>query len=412
MLKKSSINKERLWETLMELGEIGKSPLSGGITRLSLTDEDLQARTYIINKMKDAGLDVRLDAIGNIIGKLPGKDKNKPAVLTGSHIDTVEQGGKFDGPLGVLAGIEALQTIKEMGIELTHSLEVISFTDEEGTRFGTSFIGSKGMVGELTDDHLYLKDKQGITYEEAYKKAGFQSSEYRSAIRKPEEIKAYVELHIEQGKVLDMENLPVGIVTDVQGPIWMSIQFKGQADHAGATPMSLRKDASLAMAEALSIIEEIAKKWEGVATVGQMHFKPGGINIIPETVQFSLDFRHTNKKMRTCMKKEIIASLNDISTNRGVELSTDITLDVEPVSCSTIVVQKIADACWTSGLPVYKMKSGAGHDALLLNKITDFGIIFVRSKEGYSHNPKEWSSKEDCYQGAQVLFNTLINLAK
>ncbi|MGM8213891.1 Zn-dependent hydrolase [Virgibacillus sp. W0430] len=411
MLKPSyQINSDRLWATILELSEIGNDP-NGGITRLSLTDADMEAREYIIFLMQEAGLSVRTDAVGNIIGRLPGIQDAKPAVITGSHIDTVTQGGMFDGALGVLAGIEAARTIVEAGIKLTHPLEVVSFTDEEGTRFGSGFIGSKGMIGELTEAHFALTDANGVTYAEAFKYAGLDPKTYRDAMRQPEEIKAYIELHIEQGEILEREDLPVGIAKDVRGPALLDVSFVGQANHAGTTPMAQRKDPALAMAEALLMIEKIAIKWEGVATVGKVKLSPGGTNIIPEAVEFSIDFRHTDKTIRQQMKKEIIKLLRAIAKQKKLTLKTDLKLDVDPVSCSPEIVNKMEQACWDTSLPAYRMHCGAGHDALLLGKITNFGIIFVRSKDGGNHPSTEWSSKEDCSKGAQVLLQTLLYTA-
>ncbi|MGM8364813.1 Zn-dependent hydrolase [Virgibacillus sp. W0181] len=411
MQKNYEINRDRLWASILELSEIGNDDRTG-ITRLSFSEADMEARKYIMLLMKEAGLHVRIDAVGNIIGRLSGTDNTRPAVITGSHIDTVIQGGMFDGALGVLAGIEVARTINESGVTLVHPLEIISFTDEEGARFGSGFIGSKGMIGDLNEEHFQMTDVNGVTYAEAFAHAGLNAKEYRNAIRHPKEIKAYVELHIEQGKILEMEDLSIGIVTDVRGPALMNVSFIGEANHAGTTPMSLRKDPSLAMAVALPLIEKIAVKWEGVATVGKMNFKPGETNVIPEAVEFTIDFRHTDKAIRQQMKKEIIQRLRMIAKQRNVELQTDIKLDIGPVACSPEVIKQMEKACWDASLPAHKMKCGAGHDALVLGKITNFGIVFVRSKDGKNHHPTEWSSKEDCGKGTQVLLNTIMYLSE
>jgi len=410
-MKQMTINKERLWNSIMELGNIGKGK-QNGVTRLSLSKEDQQARDYIVDLMNEAGLEVRVDEVGNVIGKLVGLDDDLPVVMTGSHIDTVVEGGMFDGALGVLGGIETLRTIKESGIVLNHSIEVVSFTDEEGVRFGSGFIGSKAMIGEVEETHFSLIDNDGVSYKEAFEEMKLDYMNFSLARRKGENIKAYIELHIEQGRVLEMEDLSVGIVTEVQGPVWMVVDVQGQTDHAGATPMNLRKDASLAAAEMLPLIEEIAVKWEGVATVGKMEFIPGNVNIIPGTVRFSIDFRHTNKQIRDYMKNDIIKALKDVTSKRKVDFSVSVQMEVDPMKCSSNIVQEIERSFWETSLPVFKMKCGAGHDALLLGKITDFGMIFVRSKDGLSHTPYEWSSKDDCAKGTQVLCQTLFRLAR
>ncbi|MGM8366561.1 Zn-dependent hydrolase [Virgibacillus sp. W0181] len=408
---KIKINKERLWKSINELGNIGIKE-EQGVTRLSLTKEDMEARCYIMDLMEIAGLQVSVDAIGNIFGKIEGNDKTAPVVMAGSHIDTVFNGGKFDGALGVLAGIEAARTIKENQIALKHPIEIVSFTDEEGARFNTGFIGSKALTGYLTEEDLEKKDKDGVRMDESLIHAGFHPEAYTSAIKNSNDIKAYLELHIEQGRVLETENLPIGIVTDIQGTVWIDVAFIGRADHAGATPMSIRIDASLAMSESLPLIEKAAIKWGGVATVGTMQFYPGGINIIPEKVMFTIDCRHVDKTMREQMRNEIIGLLHQCAEKRRLKAEVQVNVEVDPASCSPKITKVFENVFTQTGLPLYKMRCGAGHDALFMSKVTDFGMVLVRSKDGISHNPNEWSSKEDCSIGTQVLYEALIHLAK
>lgn len=405
------INEERLWTSIFNLAEIGTDP-NGGNTRLSLSDEDRHAREYILRLLKESGLEVKVDEIGNIIGTLPGEKTEESVVMTGSHIDTVKQGGKFDGALGVIAAIEVLRTLKEHHVKLTHSIEVVSFTDEEGTRFGTGFIGSRGMIGSLTERELQRKDENGITYFDAFDQMGIPIRQYQNAIRPPSLLKAYIEMHIEQGRILETRNIPVGIVTKIQGGVWMSVTFSGKADHAGATPMSIRYDPSLSMAESLLRIEQIALKWGGVATVGKMDFQPCGANIIPNEVTFSIDFRHTELKKREVMEQEIITSLSEAASKRGVGLSFEMKESEEPVTCTQKIINTLNEECENLNIPVFKMVCGAGHDALVMSKITDIGMILVRSKDGISHNSAEWSSKEDCVKGTQLLLNALVELAR
>ncbi len=398
----------------MELGNIGltSSNKAEGLTRLSLSKEDLAARSYLIKLMEEAGLEVRVDPIGNIFGKLNGSKKTAPVVLSGSHIDTVHQGGMFDGALGVLGAIEAVRTIKEAGINLTHTIEVVSFTDEEGTRFGTGYIGSKAMAGVLEEKIFTLEDDDGITYREAILNAGLDPLSYKEATRKKEEVKAYIEMHIEQGKVLEEHNMSVGIVTDIQGPIWLEVTLIGNPDHAGATPMHMRKDAALAMAEVLLEIETIATTYKGVGTVGKIKVEPGGVNIIPGKVSFSVDLRHVNKELRTEMVNKVFESLDRVSNRRRIHAHIDVKKDVDPASCSKEIVQLLEEVCSELSIPTKKIQCGAGHDSLIMANYTKMGMIFVRSKDGISHNPKEWTDLEDCAVGTQVLFETLVKLAK
>ncbi|MBP3952444.1 Zn-dependent hydrolase [Bacillus suaedae] len=407
------IDQQRLWDSLMKLAEIGSSsPIDQeGITRLSLTKSDLQARGALVDLMEEVGLDVRIDTVGNIIGRWEGTDSTAPAVLTGSHIDTVQQGGIFDGALGVLGAIEAIRTLMEAGVQLKHSIEVVSFLDEEGTRFGTGYIGSKAMAGELKENVFDLIDDDGITYREAFLQANLDPALYKDATRNKGEIKAYIEMHIEQGKVLEEQGLSVGIVTDIQGPLWLDITITGSADHAGATPMNMRKDASLTMAEIILNIETIAKKYDGVGTVGKMTIEPGGVNIIPGKASFSVDLRHVDKVKRAEMVDAVYESVERACQKRNAQYLIDIKKDVDPTSCSEEIIQVLEGACQDLTIPTMKLQCGAGHDSLIMSKMTKMGMIFIRSKDGISHNPKEWSSKEDCATGTQVLLNTLVQLA-
>ncbi|WP_257391629.1 Zn-dependent hydrolase [Halalkalibacter krulwichiae] len=408
------IDQQRLWQTLMELGEIGSTPgkPEEGVTRISLSLEDLKARKYTIDVMKEAGLKVRVDAIGNIIGRLEGTDSSAPVVMTGSHIDTVIRGGKFDGALGVLGAIEAVRTIQEAGIELVHPIEVVSFTDEEGVRFGSGYFGSKAMVGGVNKEMFGFTDETGITLADALKKAELNPNEYMSVVRNPEEIKAYVEMHIEQGKVLEDQQLAVGIVTDIQGPVWMEVEFEGNPDHAGATPMNMRNDAGLSMAELMLEVEKISINNQGVGTVGKASLEPGAVNIIPGNALLTIDLRHVDKRYRSNMVKEVKQAILNICRKRKMKANIEVKKEVDPATCSEEIIEVIQQSCKELHVPTMKMQCGAGHDSLMMTKVTKMGMIFVRSKGGVSHNPKEWTDKEDCAIGTQVLLNTLMKLAK
>ncbi|MBU9713909.1 Zn-dependent hydrolase [Evansella tamaricis] len=407
------INQDRLWTTLMELGNIGlNSDPSNGVSRLSLSKEDLEGREYLIRLMKKDGLEVRVDEIGNIIGKYQGMDRKAPSVLTGSHIDTVFQGGKFDGALGVLGALEAVRTIKESGITLSHSIEIISFTDEEGTRFGTGYIGSRGFIGELDEKDLQLTDESGLTYKEALRNGNLNPENYKKAAIKPDQIKAFVEMHIEQGRVLEDNNLGVGIVTSIQGPVWLEVELDGTTDHAGATPMNIRRDASLGMAELMLEVEKIAKQYQGVGTVGKVKVEPGGVNVVPGKAIFSIDLRHGDKEQRNAMVARIYHTVQEVKVRRGLKGEIRVKKEVDPAACSEEIVQVLDEVCKERNIPTMKLACGAGHDSLILSKITKMGMIFVRSKNGISHHPREWTSKEDCVRGTEVLLHTLLRLAR
>jgi allantoate deiminase len=405
------INKERLWNRLQLLSEIGKTE-SNGVTRLSFTPEERAAKDLVTTFMKEAGLQVREDEVGNLIGRKEGVNTDAPVVLTGSHVDSVFNGGNFDGPLGVLAAVEALQVMNELNIETEHPIEVIAFTDEEGARFSFGMIGSRGIAGTLTQEELLNKDNQGISIAEAFVATGLQPDAIGKAARKPEDVKAYFELHIEQGKVLEGQNLSTGIVSGLAGPLWLKFIFEGEVGHAGATPMSIRHDSLTAAARVMLVIEaEAAKTGTTVGTVGQVQVLPGGINIIPGRVEFSLDLRDINEVVRDEVEQRIREQAGQICEAQGVRLTIEDLQRVAPAPCSDIVKNAAKDAFEKLGLDINYLPSGAGHDGMQLLGLCPMGMIFIRSKNGISHDPAEWSSKEDCADGASVLYHTVLNLA-
>lgn len=407
-----AINKERLWSRLMELGEIGKQ-ISGGVSRYSFTPDEFRAKELVAAYMKEAGLAVREDAVGNLIGRREGAGPTAAAVLTGSHIDTVPDGGMFDGALGVLAAIEALQRMDEQGIQNVHPIEVIAFTDEEGSRFGFGMIGSRAVAGTLQPNDLEQRDEQAISIAEAMRAAGLEPERIGEATKPPHEVKAYVELHIEQGRVLENLNEPVGLVTGIAGPLWQQFTLIGQAGHAGATPMHLRRDPLQAAAEILNYIYAEAKKYESaVATVGKLRALPGGVNVIPGEVQFSLDLRDIDEAERDQLEASIHAYSQQLCEKHGVELQIDMLQRVAPAPSSPAVQEAVAKAGRLAGLAdLPHLASGAGHDGMQFSSLWPIGMIFVRSLGGISHNPKEWSSPEDCAAGTEVLYHTLLQLA-
>ncbi|GGG67112.1 Zn-dependent hydrolase [Paenibacillus radicis (ex Gao et al. 2016)] len=404
------INGERLWHSLQQLGEIGADS-SGGVTRLSLSEEELGARQFIVRLMKDAGLDVRQDEAGNLIGRLEGDGAVQGAVVTGSHIDSVIQAGRFDGPLGVVSGIEALRTIKEQGIRHERPLEVICFTDEEGVRFGAGYFGSRAMAGDWDEAWLELTDFSGITLKEAMERADLKPHKASLAARSREEIKAYVELHIEQGRVLEDRELSVGIATAIYGHRWLEVRLRGRADHAGTTPMKLRRDPLAAAAEAMLAAEQIALQADGVATVGTLQISPGAINVIPGEVLFTVDVRHERLDSLHEMEQAIEAGIARVAGERGLEASIRVIDGADPVQSASPIMDAIGRGCKALEIQEHRMVCGAGHDAVAMNELADIGLILVRSRDGISHHPQEWSSPEDCEAGANVLLYTLIRLS-
>jgi len=406
------INKERLWARLMELGEIGKQD-SGGVTRFSFTTEERLAKDLVTSYMKEAGMTVREDAVGNLIGRKEGEDSKAPLVMLGSHIDTVPHGGKFDGALGVLAGIEAVQAMNEQNLKHLHPIEVIAYTDEEGSRFHFGMTGSRAVAGNLNEDDLLNIDGEGVSIATAMRSVGLNPEHILQAKKNPEDVKAYLELHIEQGRVLENNDLPVGIVTGIAGPFWTKWTLTGESGHAGATPMGIRKDPLTTAGLILSNIEEEAMKYpDTVATVGQFAIKPGGINVIPSHSIFTLDLRDVDESTRDIVESTIKENATRICNERDVKLEIETMQRIKPAICSESIQQIIKNACSKNNVSPFTLPSGAGHDGMQFGELCPFGMIFIRSKNGVSHNPEEWSSKEDCAKGTEVLYDTLLELVE
>jgi allantoate deiminase len=407
----TEIDADRLWARLSGLAEIGRSE-GGGVTRLSFTEEERAAKDLVASYMREAGLEVREDAAGNLIGRRAGSDEGAPVLLTGSHVDSVPNGGDFDGPLGVLAAVEALQVMEERGVETERPIEVVAFADEEGARFGFGMIGSRAMVGTLTPEDLDREDESGVSIAGAMRDSGLDPERIGEAARPEGSIHAYVELHIEQGKILENEDLPVGVVTGIAGPVWLRLTLEGEAGHAGTTPMNLRHDALVAATAIIGRVErEASRTGTTVGTVGQLELKPGGINIIPGQVSFSLDLRDIDQEVRDGVEARISDEAGRICEERGIGLETQTLQRLPPVHCSDLVREAAREACDALGIEPFELASGAGHDGMHLADLCPVGMIFVRSKDGLSHNPNEWSSREDCAAGAEVLYRTLLKLA-
>ena len=405
------VDGERLWRRLSELAEIGQSG-SGGVTRLSYSDEERSAKDLVASFMEEAGLAVREDAVGNLFGRREGNDPDAPAVLVGSHVDSVYNGGDFDGPLGVLAGIEVVQAMEEEGVRTDRPVEVVAFTDEEGARFSFGMIGSRALAGHLSPGDLEHQDGDGLSVAQAMRDYGLDPEHVEDARRGQDSLAAYLELHIEQGRVLEAEDLPAGIVTGIAGPVWLRFSLRGESGHAGATPMDRRHDALVAAAEIVGAVDEEASfTSSAVGTVGQIEAKPGGINIIPGRVDFSVDLRDIEVAVRDGVEGRIRERAEEVCARRGVELEIEELQRLDPAPCSEEVRTVISEACEEVGIRPHSLPSGAGHDGMHLASLCPMGMIFVRSKDGVSHNPEERSSKEDCEAGCNVLYRSVLGLA-
>ena len=407
----SLIDRERLWNRLAEMSAIGAQE-GGGVTRRSFTGEERAAKDLVISYMEEAKLFVYEDAIGNLFGRLEGSDPEGLPVLVGSHLDSVVNGGNFDGPLGVLAGVEVLQTMRDLRQVSRHPIEVVAFTDEEGARFGFGMLGSRALAGTLTAEDLQRTDENGVSIAEAMREYGLDPERLREAARSAGSARAYVEVHIEQGSVLENERLPVGVASGLTGSVRLQFTLHGEARHAGTTPMSLRRDALAAAAEAISLVEsEAAETGTTVGTVGQLELKPGGINVIPGWVSFSLDLRDMDRERRDRVEERILRGVEGICKKRKIEFRIKTLQRNDPVLCSQLVQSAARRACEKLGLRSCSLPSGAGHDGMQLAGLCPMGMILVRSQDGISHSPDEYSSKEDCADSARVLYHTALILA-
>lgn len=363
--------------------------------------------------MAEAGLDVRVDAAGNLIGRREGAQPGLPAIALGSHIDTVINGGRFDGSLGVLGAIEVARSLHEDGLATRHPLEVISFMEEEGTRWGTNMLGSRFMLGRITPEYMAERtDRQGISITQAMAAAGLDPARIRDAVRDPGAFQAYVELHIEQGAVLESLGLPVGAVTGIAGPLFMALHLEGRTDHAGATPMGLRRDALVAAAELVLAAQAAARAASptAVATVGRLEVKPGAINAIPGEVFMTLDLRDIVEERRDLLEHTMGEAIERVTAAAGLRYRLEEMSRHKPVLLPQHMVDAVAGACEAAGLTVHRLPSGAGHDAQVMASVADTAMVFVRSRDGISHSPREFSSAEDICLATEVLRRTALAL--
>ncbi len=409
VIKNLRINKDRLQERLNHLAEYGKSE-HGGMIRVAFSQADKESRPYIISLMKEAGLEVRVDPAANIIGRRQGENPELPSILFGSHSDTVPQGGKYDGALGVLGAIECVQVIKENNIKTLHPLEVVVFTDEEG-----GLAGSRAMTGTLTPEALDIISHSGKTVREGIQYLGGDVNELEKAFRKKKDIKAFLELHIEQGSRLERKNIDIGVVEGIVGIYWWDVVIKGFSNHAGTTPMNMRKDALLSAAHFIIAVNEVVMSVPGsqVGTVGKIKAQPGAPNVIAGQVDLSLELRDLSKEKVDSLFERIKerASLIEQKTETEIRFKA-LDANAEPAPTHPKVRELIAESAEDLGLSCIFMPSGAGHDAQNMAKITPTGMIFVPSVGGISHSPEEYTTLQDCANGVNVLLHSVLKIDK
>ena len=400
------IDGTRLWDCLMEFAHIGATP-KGGVRRLALTEPDRQARDRFRAQCEAAGLAVRVDAIGNIFARREGSDPTRPPVLFGSHLDSQPSGGKFDGALGVLAGLEVMRTLNDLGVTTAAPLELVNWTDEEGCRFGFSLLGSGVWAGVYPLDRMRaLADRDGITAGAALDGIGYAGEAPAQAF--PTD--AYFELHIEQGPVLEAEKKRIGIVTGAQAQIWYDAVATGQDAHAGTTPPSARRDALLAASRVISLVNRMMRDHgeDGRGTVGQLVVSPNSRNVIPGEVFFSVEFRHPDTLAILRLAEAFPPAAVAAAAECGVALELTELFRLAAQDFDPACVALVEAAAATCGYPARKIVSGAGHDAVYVARQVPTAMIFVPCKEGLSHNEAESIEPGQAAAGCQVLFEAVL----
>ena len=400
------INGPRLWDTLMAMAEIGATP-KGGVKRLTLTEVDKAGRQRFTQWCEALGLKLRVDAIGNMFFRREGRDPTRKPVLLGSHLDSQPTGGKFDGALGVIAGLEVMRTLNDLNIQTEAPIELVNWTDEEGSRFGHSLMGSGVWAGIYDQAKTYaLKDLDGVTVGEALEGIGYKGEHPA----KPFPADAYFELHIEQGPILEREGKQIGIVTGAQAQVWYDAVITGQDAHAGTTPPSTRKDALVAAARVIAKVDEMmrARGEDGRGTVGRLQVFPNSCNVVPGEVRFSIEFRHPDGAEIDAIAKSFPAEAKALveATGCTLELKELFVIAAQPFDKDC--VDLVRQAAKRLGYPAREIISGAGHDAVYVARLVPTAMIFTPCKDGLSHNEAESILPEEAEAGCQVLFEAVV----
>jgi len=406
VLSMLAINDDRLNRSLFQLAEIGKLS-NGGTSRVAFSTEDLLARQLVQSWMVEAGMTVRIDAAGNIIARYAGLYDGAAALATGSHIDTVPVAGRYDGCLGVLAGIEMVRVLNESRTRLNHPIEVIVFTDEE-----RSVIGSKAMAGEVREEPEYYARLDGTPIQPCLEKIGGNWSKISTAKRDRCEVAAFVELHVEQGGVLEHAGIPIGVVDGIVGQYRFAVSVVGRMNHAGTTPMNMRKDALVAASQMVLAVNRIAVETPGeqVATVGYLNVSPNATNTVPGKVELRIDLRDLSQEHLENLIYQMKDEFAEIASATQTEITMRETLHILPTLSAPHIKNVIQRVCRSLDLNYTSLPSRAGHDAQEIGRFTDMGMIFVPSREGISHSEHEYTSPVECAQGANVLLQTFLEL--
>lgn len=400
------IDRSRLESTLLTLGEIGRNPETGGVNRTAFSPADFEARRWFVSKLESAGLTVQIDPIGNIVGILPGTDPGKSSLVIGSHLDSVPEGGRFDGALGLMIALELVHAMSDLNISLEHPLEIVSFSDEEG-----GLVGSRGWIGTLEEADM-ARVYDGRTLRQVLREMDLDPEAIDQAQRAEGEIAAYLEVHIEQGRVLEREGLQVGVVEGIVALEEYEITVTGVANHAGTTRMPDRRDPMAAAARMITCVREEVLGLGGnlVGTVGRLEMEPGAPNVIPSTVRFTIDIRDPSRLVLERALDNLHEQFNAIALQEGVEVAWRTMAQIPAAPADQRVMQAILDAAARYGYSHKVMPSGAGHDAQSVAAIAPMGMIFAPSVGGLSHTPAEFTRIEDAVASADVLLQALLLL--
>ncbi len=411
LTQESGVLIDRISGDLKQLAEIGRAD-DGGVYRMAFSEADMRGKDWLEQRMREAGLETSRDGACNVIGRLPGRNSEAPMLLIGSHIDTVPCAGILDGTLGVLTGLECLRVLKENGREPNCDIELIAFSDEEG-RFGGMF-GSQALAGQITPDTIHsAADPAGERLEDVMKGLGLDPWEALQARRDPKTIGGYLELHIEQGPVLSRNEEQVGVVEAITGLFKWSITFSGEPNHAGTTPMMMRRDAFMGVAdfahEVPRILDENGSELSR-ATIGRVELTPGSPNTVPGEATFTIDIRDTDETVMNELAGAIRKALSAIARRRGLRFQYQVESWIKPVTCDARLVECVEAAAGEGGFRYRKMESGAAHDAQIIASVCPVAMIFVPSVEGKSHSPAEWTAWDDIEAGAQVMLGAIERL--
>ena len=381
------------------------------LARIFLTREHRAAADLILSWMRSAGMRAHLDAVGNVCGRYEGAREGLPCLMLGSHYDTVRDAGEWDGPLGLISAISCVADLNRRGLRLPFAIEVTGFADEEGVRYASTLLGSRAVAGTFDESVLNVRDADGISMREALKSFGLDPDHIGAAARARRELLAYLELHIEQGPVLEQENLAVGVVTAIAGATRLAARLSGMAGHAGTVPMAMRRDALTGAAECIGAIEEFCRTDTGglVGTVGYIHAMPGATNVIPGEVSFTIDIRAPTDAHRKLAVADIVRRIEAIAKRRRLALQVDVTHENRTVPCAPWLKAQVADAIAAEGFRAFELPSGAGHDGMAMIDIAEVGMIFVRCRGGISHHPDEHVELADADAGARVLLRLIEN---